>query len=235
MGVYAWYHLSALQKASRLANEPDLSQQQRQEISSAMLADEGFALHFLEDMFASGHVAGTWGEVSQRLGTHNYYNPHGLEVYTWNREDYPVVLLGDAHMRQQNLQLAANTISTSIKQVLDFAAGRDTGYPQPYFANASTTPRSFNVCSNDTFPEHPLGTDYNPPLKAVLNDTPMPGLGGTEYGTLPRFRSKWGLLLALQVPSMPEQSMAVTWNHRMRKGLYTVLIYHSGQDSAWMV
>ena len=59
MGIYVWYHISALQKASRLANEPQLTNKQRQTITLSMLADEGFALHFLEDIFAAGHVAGT--------------------------------------------------------------------------------------------------------------------------------------------------------------------------------
>ena len=46
IGVYAWFHLSALQKATRLANEP-LAPAERQALARAMLADEGFALHFL--------------------------------------------------------------------------------------------------------------------------------------------------------------------------------------------
>jgi hypothetical protein len=82
VGVYTWFHLSALQKASRLANE-SLAPAERQALARAMLADEGFALHFLEDTFAAGHVAGTWGDVSQRKGTHDYYNesgPRGLHL-----------------------------------------------------------------------------------------------------------------------------------------------------------
>jgi hypothetical protein len=56
IGVYTWYHLSAMEKATRLANEklpPD-----RRGARRAMLFDEAFALHFLEDVFAAGHVAG---------------------------------------------------------------------------------------------------------------------------------------------------------------------------------
>ena len=82
IGVYAWFHLSALQKATRLANE-QLAPAERQALARAMLADEGFALHFLQDSFAAGHVAGAWGDVSQRKGTHDYYNEYGLEVFTW--------------------------------------------------------------------------------------------------------------------------------------------------------
>jgi hypothetical protein len=77
VGVWGRYHLSALQKATRLARE-NLSAAERSAIARAMLVDEAFALHFLEDVFAAGHVAGTWGDVSQRKGTHDYYNASGL-------------------------------------------------------------------------------------------------------------------------------------------------------------
>lgn len=196
MGVYSLYHIHALQKASRLANEPHLTQEQRQKIIRSMLADEGFALHFLEDMFAAGHVAGTWGEVSQRLGTHNYYNQHGLEVYTWNREKYPVVLMGDAHMRQQDKEFAALSISASLEQLLDFANGKDTGYLQPYNSTISPEPENFNVCTQNQFPAHHFEDKYDAPLKDILNFTPMPGLG-TDLGSLPRFRSEVGVFVGL--------------------------------------
>ena len=39
-----------------------------------ILALEAFAEHFLEDMFAAGHVAGSWGNVAERKGTHDFYN-----------------------------------------------------------------------------------------------------------------------------------------------------------------
>jgi hypothetical protein len=80
-GVYAWYHISALQKATRLANE-SLSADARRALARAALFDEAFALHFLEDMFSAGHVAGSWGDVSQRKGTHDFYNENGIEVFT---------------------------------------------------------------------------------------------------------------------------------------------------------
>ncbi len=48
IGVYTWFHLSALQKATRLATEA-LAPAERQALARAMLADEAFALHFLED------------------------------------------------------------------------------------------------------------------------------------------------------------------------------------------
>ena len=111
IGVYAWFHMSALQKASRLASE-QLAPSARQALARAMLADEGFALHFLEDTYAAGHVAGAWGDVSQRKGTHDYYNESGLEVFTWNGGNVSQVLMGDAHMRPQDAERAAPPSAT---------------------------------------------------------------------------------------------------------------------------
>ena len=89
-----------------------------------MLADEGFALHFLEDTFAAGHVAGTWGDVSQRKGTHDYYNEAGLEVFTWGGGSHSAVLMGDAHMRPEDAERAAGVVRDSLAQVIDQATGR---------------------------------------------------------------------------------------------------------------
>lgn len=80
MGVWEWYHLRALQKATRLAKEK-LAQEERQALARSMLFDEAFALHFLEDIFAAGHIAGAWGNSAQRQGTHDLYNGAGLEVF----------------------------------------------------------------------------------------------------------------------------------------------------------
>ena len=124
IGVYAWFHLSALQKATRLASET-LAPAQRQALARAMLADEAFALHFLEDTFAAGHVAGTWGDVSQRKGTHDYYNAAGLEVFPWRGTSDSMVLMGDAHMRPEDAERAASAVRISLEQLIDHAAGRE--------------------------------------------------------------------------------------------------------------
>ena len=105
-----------------------------------MLFDEAFALHFLEDMYASGHVAGSWGDVSQRKGTHDFYNQNGLEVFTWKGRDRTIVLMGDAHMRPEDAELAAKAVRTSLEQVLDTATGRSRGYDIPYVPMAPSSP-----------------------------------------------------------------------------------------------
>ena len=77
------------------------------------MADEAFALHFLEDVFAAGHVAGTRGDASQRKGTHDYYNEMGLKVSTWEGES--IVLTGDAWMRHEDSERAAIAVQISLE------------------------------------------------------------------------------------------------------------------------
>ncbi len=96
-----------------------------------MLADEAFALHFLEDTFAAGHVAGAWGDVSQRKGTHDYYNAAGLEVFTWRGGSESMVLMGDAHMRPEDAERAASAVRISLEQLIDHAAGRECADARP--------------------------------------------------------------------------------------------------------
>jgi hypothetical protein len=200
-GVYVQYHASALRKASRLAREPGLSPQERRELAQSALFDEAFALHFLEDMYAAGHVAGSWGDVAQRKGTHDFYNENGLEVFTWKGRDRTIVLTGDAHMRPQDAELAARTIRASLEQVLDTAAGANRGYEVPDDPTGSAGPDAFDVCTNSTFPNEGLWagaaeSPYGPALRMVLLDTPVPGLG-PGLGAQPRSRSELGPFVGL--------------------------------------
>ena len=146
VGVWGRYHLSALQKATRLARE-NLAPEERSALARAMLADEAFALHFMEDVFAAGHVAGTWGDVSQRKGTHDYYNASGLEVRTWQGGENTIVLMGDAHMRPEDAERAAEAVRLSLEQLLDTAAGRSRKINLPYTPAAPAEPEAFDVCN----------------------------------------------------------------------------------------
>ena len=194
VGVWGRFHLSALQKATRLARE-SLSPEERAALARAVLADEAFALHFMEDVFAAGHVAGTWGDVSQRKGTHDYYNESGLEVRTWQPGANTAVLMGDAHMRSEDAQRAAEAVRLSIEQVLDTAAGRPRATNIPYTPTAPGEPEAFDVCSSDTL--GPWSQGREPTLEAVelgvevLLLTPVPSLG-EGLGAMPRFRSELG-------------------------------------------
>jgi hypothetical protein len=198
MGVYAWFHLSALQKAGRLAHE-QLTEEQRQTLSRSALFDEAFALHFLQDVFASGHVAGTWGDAAQRKGTHDFYNQNGLETFTWGGSNSSVVLMGDAHMRPEDASLAADAARRSLRQVLDEAAGRSQ-YSLPHRTDASQAPDGFDICRNSVLPERATGLEargeYRTAFEETLQPTPVPRLG-PGLGAMPRFHSELGPFIGL--------------------------------------
>ncbi|RKY90939.1 MAG: hypothetical protein DRQ13_12010 [Ignavibacteriae bacterium] len=198
LGVYSWFHVSALQKVARLSQE-SLTSEERSALILSALADEAFALHFLQDVYASGHVAGTWGDASQRKGTHDYYNEKGLEVTTWDGKR--VILMGDAYMRPQDAELAAITIRLSIEQLLDVASGK---VKIDYFATnqpLQAIPDSFNVCTNNFVPSKDVeDTQIKTFIADVLVQTPVPGLA-TGLGEMPRFRAELGAFIGV-VPAL---------------------------------
>jgi hypothetical protein len=193
------FHLSALQKASRLAREA-LAPAARRALLLAALADEAFALHFLQDTFAAGHIAGTWGDASQRKGTHDYYNEHGLEISTWGQGGKPVVVMGDAHMRPEDAALAAESVRQSLAQVIDAAQGHLPDSLVPLAASAPAEADGFDICRNPRMP------DRAPVLQqaeiggalftSVQKPTPVPALGA-GLGAMPRFRTELGPFLGL--------------------------------------
>ena len=199
LGVWGRYHLSALEKATRLARET-LSPEERSAIARAVLADEAFALHFLEDVFAAGHVAGTWGDVSQRKGTHDYYNASGLEVRTWQGGENTIVLMGDAHMRPEDAARAAEAVRLSLEQLLDTAAGRARKTNLPYTPAAPGQPETFDVCRNDRLEPWPVGQEPAPEAlelgMEVLQLTPVPSLD-EGLGAMPRFRAEIGPFIGI--------------------------------------
>jgi len=193
IGAYAWFHDSALMKASRYA-AGILAEDEKSALILSSLADEAFALHFLEDVFAAGHTAGTWGNASQRKGTHDYYNEYGLEVVTWNGNR--MVITGDAYMRKQDAEVAASVIQLSIEQFLDAANGK---YKLDYKVDSLTYPNlpdSFNVCKNN----YNISREYDPNVIPILADvliqTPVPGLA-VGLGELPRFKAELGLFIGV--------------------------------------
>jgi hypothetical protein len=197
LGVYSWFHISALFKASRYANE-QFNPQEKSALIRAALADEAFALHFLEDAYAAGHIAGTWGDASVRKGTHDYYNEHGLEVVTWDSKR--MVLRGDAYMRPEDAEIAAANVRLSLEQFLNAAQGSLVAEYKSDNISDLTQPDSFSVCRYNLMPSiekqmPSLKIDVTI-LTAVLIQTPVPGLA-TGYGELPRFQSELGVFFGI--------------------------------------
>ncbi|MEI7980240.1 MAG: hypothetical protein WCI71_01215 [Bacteroidota bacterium] len=192
VGTWKWFHASALLKALRLSSE-DLTPGQRSELALNALADEAFALHFLEDGFASGHVAGVWGDASQRKGTHDYYDEKGLEVTTWQGDR--LILMGDAYMRPEDADRAAETIRMSLEQFLDVSHEK---IETPQFSDEPEkfSADTFNVSKAVVMPARTLYPAFRSLFNVVLINTPVPGLA-TGLGELPRFRSELGPFIGI--------------------------------------
>jgi hypothetical protein len=183
VGVYAWYHRAALAKAARLAR-PGLAPETASRLALAALADEAFALHFLQDSFAAGHLVGSWGSASKRKGTHDYYGEHGLERPTWTGGD--VVVMGDANIRPEDQRLTAQAVDVSLNQLLDAARGR-----LPIAREAQPAPESLDVCNLQGMPPGTADEAVEPLWIDVLRSVPRPALA-EGVGALPRFRSELG-------------------------------------------
>lgn len=194
IGTYTWYHTKALIKARRLATE-NLTSGQRSSLALAMLADEAFALHFLEDGFSSGHVAGIWGNAAVRKGTHDYYDEHGLEVTTWDGRR--LVLTGDAYMRPADAEVAANTILMSLVQILKATVSTRRAMKYDYRDQAKVfTPDTFNIAKAFTTPSLKIDEETKIDYEEILMTTPVPGLA-TGLGEIPRFRSQLGPFIGI--------------------------------------
>ncbi len=187
LGVYIWYHYSALVKAGRL-NTEQLTSEQRSSLIISALADEAFAIHFLEDVFAAGHAAGTWGEASQRKGTHDYYNEYGFRTSTWDGEN--IILTGDAWMRLEDAERSAEVVKISLEQLLDAANGKQI-LTQDKDEEKLFTPDDFNISLFDNMPARKFDPNIENLITSVFVKTPIPGLA-QGLGELPRFRSELG-------------------------------------------
>jgi len=192
IGVYNWFHTSALLKARRL-NTGFLSAEEKSAMALSALADEAFALHFLEDAFSAGHVAGIWGNAALRKGTHDYYDENGLEVVTWQGER--MVITGDAYMRPFDSERAARTVVLSLSQFLDEAAG-NKGLSVYDDQSGMITPDTFNIAQASKMPPRLIDPAYRELFRLVWLTTPVPGLP-TGLGEIPRFRSEIGPFIGI--------------------------------------
>jgi hypothetical protein len=191
IGAYAWFHTSAILKAARYARE-NMPAEEKSTLILSALADEAFALHFLEDSYAAGHIAGAWGDASLRRGTHDYYNERGLEVVSWDGKR--MVLRGDAFMRPQDAAVAAASVQLSLEQLIDAASGKVQADYKGDNLSSSDLPDTLNICKNNVMPGHAeADVQY---FNVILIKTPVPGLA-TGLGELPRFRSEMGTFIGV--------------------------------------
>jgi hypothetical protein len=191
VATYGWYHLQALAKAASMAHDNPTGRTREQQ-ALAILADEAFALHFLEDGFAAGHLVGTWGNKAVRLGTHDYYNQHGVAVDTWDGIRF--VAFGDAYLNQDNEERVAKVVRDSLAQVIDAVEGKLPNTPSE--ASPGNVVGSLNTCT-EAYLSPLLETEADIHLLLpIIQQTPVPGIGPGK-GELPRFGSELGPFIGL--------------------------------------
>jgi hypothetical protein len=195
VSIYVLSHIDALHRAA-LLSKSDLPAAERAASVQRTLAIEAFALHFLEDSFAAGHIAGSWGPVAERKGTHDYYNEHGLDTTDWANE--ALQLFGDGHMRDEDLKRAGHAVALSLEELADAleggsAANRDA-------ASVSVLPSvdsgTFDVCKEAVVPEWAIPQAMAPYLQRALRVAPIP-FRGPGFASLPRFRAEIGSFMGV--------------------------------------
>ena len=194
LGLYVQYHAAALRLASAIGGE---SSPASAALAQRVLALEAYALHFLQDMFASGHVAGTWGDAATRKGTHDYYCEHGYSTSDWTGRD--LILFGDAHMRAADLERAATAIAWSMRQVFEVA--RVPRAPGTDWAQLDAQALEVATLDSCNQLEHPativLDRGESDAIEALLATTPKPGYGADSVGW-PRYRADFGPFFGIE-------------------------------------
>ena len=189
LGLYFYYHLGALGLVRQWAAATDPAS--RSELARKVLAIEAFALHFLEDSFAAGHVAGSWGSVAERKGTHDYYSEFGLDTSAWNGTRF--TLLGDGYMRPEDLRRAARVVAMSLGQIFD-ATREQTPSAKAAAAVPSTAAGEatvYNSCTATRQATETVTAETIPVALQVARETPMPGRAEDDVH-LPHFRQEIG-------------------------------------------
>jgi hypothetical protein len=193
MALYLVHHAAALEAAAAFRSAPEAD---RPALARRILALEAFGQHFLEDSFAAGHIAGSWGSVAERKGTHDHYNVAGLETRTWNGQ--PMILFGDAQMRAEDLERVSTALVTSLTQVLD---ALEPGTPEAAATSGITISPElaegrFDACTSETVPDFSITTEARPIFAAVMRDMPIPFRGPGD-ASLPRFQAEIGPFVGL--------------------------------------
>lgn len=188
LGLVVTYHLAALRLARAWRASTGA---ERSVLARWILATEVFALHFLEDSFAAGHAAGTWGDTSSRKGTHDYYCTHGLDTQTWRGR--PATLFGDAHMKPADLERASRAVAASLTQVYEATRNDHPLAPQVERLSWTAAARitGFDSCKERTMAAPALDRESLDAMGDLLLDTPYPAQ--VETGApMPRFRAEIG-------------------------------------------
>ena len=158
---YVIYHLAAL----RLARDFSVrctkghSCANSAETAWRVLRAEAFALHFLEDAFASGHGVGVPLNGERRSGMHDYHNSSGVRAEPW--DGGPAYFAhGDGFLQPVDEERAAAAVARSLTDLADVleaplagAEPRITALDQGDIADAEVRQAlDYNSCLADPDP-----------------------------------------------------------------------------------
>jgi hypothetical protein len=191
---YLFFHGAALILAAR--RDPQADAGDAAAHARIVLALESFADHFLEDMFAAGHVAGSWGVAAIRKGTHDFYNRNALQTSSWAGEE--ILLYGDAFMTPEVQEIAARAVRLSLEQLLDAAAG---GTDLARAAAAASAPSDVlagrsSTCLTGAAPGWEVPESLVDIFQTVVQQSAVP-YSGFGPGALPRYRAEIGPFMGL--------------------------------------
>jgi hypothetical protein len=155
-----------------------------------ILVTEGYALHWLEDAYAAGHVVGTWGSDAWRKGTHDYYNEFGFDGVTWGGE--PAILFGDSFIRPADVARASDAVKRSLTQLAAaLQPGDELGRMAMDFGLPAVKIFAFDSCLEEAQPSVAGAAGIARHFTPMLQALPVPGRGEGEVH-VPRFREELG-------------------------------------------
>jgi hypothetical protein len=190
MALYVLFHIAALQHMVRTGETPGGSD------ARMALALEFFALHFLEDSFAAGHIAGSWGDAAERKGTHDYYNQNGLDAESWNGTY--MILFGDGYARDEDITRVGEAVELSLAEFVSAARPDDEAVRgiAVVTMTSEVVNGTFNVCKATGMPAWTATDRVNQVVEDVVRSTPVP-YRGPGYASLPRFRAEIGPFIGI--------------------------------------
>jgi hypothetical protein len=189
LGLYLQYHLAALALAHEYATRPPPAAE-RPVLARKILVTEGYALHWLQDIYSSGHVVGTWGSDAWRKGTHDYYSEFGLDHVTWGGE--PVIVFGDANMKRADLARTSDAVRAALEQlVAALRPGDELGSLAGGFGPGAEEIHAFDSCREEKQPVARASSDVRRHFASQIRATPVAARGEGDVH-LARFREELG-------------------------------------------
>ncbi len=189
VGLYAQYHIAALALAQQIA-KGEIPPGERDAAARDVILLEGFSIHWLEDIYASGHAVGTWGNAAWRKGTHDRYNEFGIDTVDWSGRT--VIAFGDGFMTPKDATRAATAVADSLRQVVAaLRAGDELGRLAQGWGAGPAVVRAFDSCKAMEQPASNPSRAMASHFQEQVGRMPRPALGPGEVH-VPRYRDELG-------------------------------------------